>query len=132
MGTKRTFDDFHRCSFCSREQEQVNHLIQGPGTVYICDECVELCKEILHDEETGARKHEPLTWSRIPTPKEIVHQLSQYVVGQDRAQKVLSVAVYNHYKRITVDGANGEDDIELQKSNILLIGPTGCGKTLLA
>ncbi|MCA1552840.1 MAG: ATP-dependent Clp protease ATP-binding subunit ClpX, partial [Chloroflexi bacterium] len=131
MGTKRTVDELHRCSFCGREQEQVNHLIAGPGAVYICDECVDLCKEILHDEEQAPRKSEPLQWSRVPTPKEIVRQLSEYVVGQERAQKVLSVAVYNHYKRISVsDGA--EDGVELQKSNILLIGPTGCGKTLLA
>ncbi len=132
MVTRRTFDVIQRCSFCHREQDQVNHLIEGPGSVFICDECVELCKEILHQGEEGTHTHEPLVWNRIPTPKEIVHQLGQYVVGQDRAQKVLSVAVYNHYKRIATISNGGDDGIELQKSNILLIGPTGCGKTLLA
>src|SRR5438034_5866452 len=131
MATKRPPEESHRCSFCGREQEQVNHLIAGPGAVYICDECVDLCREILRDEEEAPKKkkQQPVPLSRVPTPKEIVRQLSQYVVGQDRAQKVLSVAVYNHYKRINA----GEDDgVELQKSNILLVGPTGCGKTLLA
>ena len=131
MATKRPPEESHRCSFCGREQEQVNHLIAGPGAVYICDECVDLCREILRDEEEAPKKkkQEPVPLSRVPTPKEIVRQLSQYVVGQDRAQKVLSVAVYNHYKRIS---AGEEDGVELQKSNILLVGPTGCGKTLLA
>ena len=133
MPTKRTPGDIHRCSFCGREQDQVNHLIEGPSAVYICDECVDLCQQILHGEQEAPRKHEPISWNRIPTPKEIVLQLSQYVVAQERAQKVLSVAVYNHYKRITLGESGVADDgIELQKSNILLIGPTGCGKTLLA
>ena len=134
MATKKLLSDSHRCSFCGREQEQVEHLIEGPGSIYICDECVDLCKEILHSEEGAPRKREPLTWNRVPTPKEIVRQLSQYVVGQERAQKVLSVAVYNHYKRVMLPSRADipHDDIELQKSNILLIGPTGCGKTLLA
>ena len=133
MPTKRTPGDIHRCSFCGREQDQVNHLIEGPGAVYICDECVDLCQQILHGEQEAPRKHEPISWNRIPTPKEIVLQLSQYVVAQERAQKVLSVAVYNHYKRITLgESGMADDGIELQKSNILFIGPTGCGKTLLA
>ena len=116
------------CSFCSRSSEQVNRLIAGPESVFICDDCVELCREIL-ETETGAPKGEPLSIASLP-PKEIYKRLNQYVVGQDRAKKVLSVAVYNHYKR--VQGEPVKDDIELGKSNILLIGPTGCGKTLLA
>ncbi|MBX6754937.1 ATP-dependent Clp protease ATP-binding subunit ClpX [Thermorudis peleae] len=118
---------FYRCSFCGKSQEEVRRLIAGPNGVYICDECVQLCREII--EEEAPRHRAAPTISRIPTPKQIYEQLSQYVIGQDRAKKVLSVAVYNHYKRILV----GDDsDVELQKSNILLIGPTGSGKTLLA
>ncbi len=116
------------CSFCGRSQEQVNRLIAGPNFVYICDECVELCREIL-EQETGVPKGETLSIESLP-PKEIYRRLNQYVVGQDRAKKVLSVAVYNHYKRIQSGAAT--DEVELGKSNILLIGPTGCGKTLLA
>jgi ATP-dependent Clp protease ATP-binding subunit ClpX len=119
----------YRCSFCGKGQEEVRRLIAGPGAVYICDECVDLCREIIDEEEAPAAKPAP-SFSRIPTPKRMYEQLNQYVVGQERAKKVLSVAVYNHYKRV---GANMQvDDVELQKSNILLIGPTGCGKTLLA
>ena len=117
------------CSFCGRPQEQVNRLIAGPGSVYICDQCVELCKEIL-DEETASAQVQDLAPQSVPSPQTIYDGLDQYVVAQDRAKKVLSVAVYNHYKR-TLAGS-GADDVELQKSNILLIGPTGCGKTLLA
>jgi ATP-dependent Clp protease ATP-binding subunit ClpX len=116
------------CSFCHRNQELVNRLIAGPGSVFICDECVELCREIL-EEERGTPKGELLSIQHLP-PKEIYRRLNQYVVGQERAKKVLAVAVYNHYKRIQ-QGAS-PDDVELGKSNILLIGPTGCGKTLLA
>ena len=116
------------CSFCNRSQEQVNRLIAGPDSVFICDECVELCREIL-EEDTSEPKGEPLSIQILP-PREIYRRLNQYVVGQDRAKKVLSVAVYNHYKRV-MSGAGG-DEVELGKSNILLIGPTGCGKTLLA
>src|SRR5687768_10412994 len=119
----------YRCSFCGKGQEEVRRLIAGPGADYICDECVDLCREIIDEEEVPAAKPAP-SFSRIPTPKRIYEQLNQYVVGQERAKKVLSVAVYNHYKRV---GTNMQvDDVELQKSNILLIGPTGCGKTLLA
>jgi ATP-dependent Clp protease ATP-binding subunit ClpX len=116
------------CSFCSRSSDQVNRLIAGPESVFICDECVELCREIL-EAESGMPKGETVSISSLP-PKELYKRLNQYVVGQDRAKKVLSVAVYNHYKRIQGEGT--PDEIELGKSNILLIGPTGCGKTLLA
>jgi ATP-dependent Clp protease ATP-binding subunit ClpX len=116
------------CSFCNRSQEQVNRLIAGPEQVFICDECVELCREIL-EQESATPHGETLSIESLP-PKEIYRRLNQYVVGQERAKKVLSVAVYNHYKRIKSDAAVGE--VELGKSNILLIGPTGCGKTLLA
>jgi ATP-dependent Clp protease ATP-binding subunit ClpX len=120
----------YRCSFCNKGQEEVRRLIAGPNQVYICDECVQLCREIIEEEEpTPARAQPALT--RIPTPRKLYEQLNQYVIGQDRAKKILSVAVYNHYKRINA-GLENEDDVELQKSNILLVGPTGCGKTLLA
>ncbi|MGE5529096.1 MAG: ATP-dependent Clp protease ATP-binding subunit ClpX [Patescibacteria group bacterium] len=115
-----------KCSFCGKAQEQVKKLIAGPG-VYICDECIELCNEII-DEELN--EEVSLDLGNIPKPKEIKAILDQYVIGQEDAKKTLAVAVYNHYKRI-----NSEDrfeDVELQKSNILLLGPTGCGKTLLA
>jgi ATP-dependent Clp protease ATP-binding subunit ClpX len=118
----------YTCSFCSKNQDQVRRLIAGPGAVYICDECVELCREIIQEDSgSTVRPKEPL--QRIPPPKIIYEQLSEYVVGQEQAKKVLSVAVYNHYKRI---GAKPGKDVELEKSNILLLGPTGCGKTLLA
>ncbi len=117
------------CSFCHRSEDEVERLIAGPGMVSICDECVRLCTEIL-SKEVAATSLQNSFLERIPLPKDIYDQLSQYVVGQERAKKILSVAVYNHYKR-TVTGPL-LDDVELQKSNILLIGPTGCGKTLLA
>jgi ATP-dependent Clp protease ATP-binding subunit ClpX len=118
--------DRMKCSFCGKPQAQVRKLVAGPG-VYICDECIELCSEIV-EEELAAE--EPRTGLRpTPKPREIYEALCEYVVGQDRAKKALSVAVYNHYKRI---GNRRPSDVELQKSNILLIGPTGCGKTLLA
>ena len=117
-----------RCSFCQRDQREVHRLIAGPDGVYICDECVELCRQILEEDlATAEREFFP---ERVPLPKEIYRQLNQYIVGQERAKKVLSVAVYNHYKRIKAKA--DLDDVELQKSNILLMGPTGCGKTLLA
>ncbi|HEX6510396.1 MAG TPA: ATP-dependent Clp protease ATP-binding subunit ClpX [Chloroflexota bacterium] len=119
----------YRCSFCGKSQEQVHRLIAGPGGVYICDECIDLCQEIIAEEQAApAAARLPIT--KIPTPKRIMEQLNQYVIGQDRAKKVLSVAVYNHYKRVAA--GMQIDDVELGKSNILLVGPTGCGKTLLA
>jgi ATP-dependent Clp protease ATP-binding subunit ClpX len=124
--------DLLKCSFCGKSQKQVKKLIAGPG-VYICDECIDLCNEIIEEElnEAGDVK-----WDELPKPKEICEFLDQYVVGQDSAKRSLSVAVYNHYKRIQAESAghrsgNG-DAVELAKSNILLIGPTGCGKTHLA
>ncbi len=119
----------YRCSFCGKSQEQVHRLIAGPGGVYICDECIDLCQEIIAEEQAApAAARLPIT--KIPTPKRIMEQLNQYVIGQERAKKVLSVAVYNHYKRVAA--GMQIDDVELGKSNILLVGPTGCGKTLLA
>jgi len=120
--------DTQICSFCKRTQDEVNRLIAGPDRVFICDECVDLCKEILEEEIEPIMPAE-FSMGRIPSPKEIYEKLNEWVVGQNRAKKVLSVAVYNHYKRIA---AGTQDEVELQKSNILLIGPTGCGKTLLA
>ena len=118
----------YNCSFCGKNQDQVRRLIAGPGAVYICDECVELCREIVQEDSSATvRPKTPL--QRIPPPKLIYQQLSEYVVGQEQAKKVLSVAVYNHYKRI---GAQQGKDVELEKSNIMLLGPTGSGKTLLA
>ncbi len=115
------------CSFCGKSQKEVRKLIAGPS-VYICDECVELCNEIITEE--FEREDYYASRALVPKPKEIKAHLDEYIIGQDEAKKVLSVAVHNHYKRI--DSRNGHDDVELQKSNILLIGPTGTGKTLLA
>jgi ATP-dependent Clp protease ATP-binding subunit ClpX len=128
-GSRRGRTQQYSCSFCGKSQEQVRRLIAGPGSVYICDECVELCHEIVH-EETAERVGGKAPFQRVPPPKAIYQQLSEYVVGQEQAKKVLSVAVYNHYKRITA--GDRAADVELEKSNILLLGPTGCGKTLLA
>jgi len=150
------YDSHLKCSFCGKSQEQVRKLIAGPG-VYICDECVDLCNEILDEElfDSSATAPQPvprrepstekrktrtshISLNQIPKPREIKKYLDDHVIGQDDAKKILSVAVYNHYKRLSFleskgSGKNGADDlVELQKSNILLIGPTGCGKTLLA
>jgi len=119
-------DEFLKCSFCGKGQEEVKKLIAGP-TVYICNECIELCNEIIADELIVEPETESLP--KLPTPKEIHAFLNDYVIGQERAKRILSVAVHNHYKRIYTPS---ESDVELQKSNILLIGPTGTGKTLLA
>jgi ATP-dependent Clp protease ATP-binding subunit ClpX len=118
--------DLLKCSFCGKSQKQVKKLIAGPG-VYICDECIDLCNEIIEEELSETSE---LKLDELPKPHEIYAFLDEYVVGQDTSKKVLSVAVYNHYKRIQV-GAK-DSDVELQKSNIMVLGPTGCGKTLLA
>ncbi|WP_208028202.1 MULTISPECIES: ATP-dependent Clp protease ATP-binding subunit ClpX [Rhabdothermincola] len=116
-----------KCSFCGKSQKQVKKLIAGPG-VYICDECIDLCNEIIEEE---LAESSDLRFDELPKPREIYEFLNDYIIGQDAAKKILSVAVYNHYKRVQY-GATHNDDVELSKSNIMLIGPTGCGKTLLA
>jgi ATP-dependent Clp protease ATP-binding subunit ClpX len=123
--------DLLKCSFCGKSQKQVKKLIAGPG-VYICDECIDLCNEIIEEELAEPAE---LKWDSLPKPREIYEFLDSYVIGQEKAKKGLSVAVYNHYKRIQSGGeraGSGEDGVELAKSNILLLGPTGSGKTLLA
>ena len=144
------YDDIHgigedqlHCSFCGKSRDQVRKLVQGPNGVYICDECVAACADIIgmgsvYDEDAVIEDEDlceaPLI-RNLPTPHEIYDRLSEYVMGQDSAKRAMSVAVYNHYRRI-VDGADskveGEEEVELAKSNILLLGPTGTGKTLLA
>ncbi|WP_419744440.1 ATP-dependent Clp protease ATP-binding subunit ClpX [Staphylococcus sp. LKG3-1] len=116
-----------KCSFCGKDQDQVKKLVAGSG-VYICNECIELCSEIVEEE---LAQSEPEGLTELPTPKEIMDKLNDYVIGQEKAKKSLAVAVYNHYKRVQQLGPN-EDEVELQKSNVALIGPTGSGKTLLA
>ena len=119
--------DLVKCSFCGKSQKQVKKLIAGPG-VYICDECIDLCNDIIEEELAESSE---MRFDELPKPREIFDFLNDYVIGQDYAKKILSVAVYNHYKRVQA-GAYHDADVELAKSNILLLGPTGCGKTLLA
>ena len=121
-------NEMHYCSFCRKSQNEVRKLIAGPNDVFICDECIELCNDIIA-EELAPDGHKKATG--VPTPEEIVSLLDQYVIGQEKAKKILSVAVYEHYKRIR-HNKGAQKDVEMAKSNILLIGPTGCGKTLLA
>ena len=116
-----------KCSFCGKSQKQVKKLIAGPG-VYICDECIDLCNDIIEEELSEPAE---VRFDELPKPAEIFNFLNDYVIGQERAKMILSVAVYNHYKRVQAGGYS-DSDVELQKSNILLLGPTGCGKTFLA
>ena len=126
------FDDSRQltCSFCGKPQDQVRRLVAGPG-VYICDECIALCEDIIREEFAADERAEEYELAELPKPKEIAETLAQYVIGQDSAKKNLAVAVYNHYKRINNADVT-DDDVEIQKSNIIMIGPTGSGKTLLA
>ena len=117
-----------RCSFCGKTDSQVKKLIAGPGGVFICDECVDVCKRVIAESEKKSAKDVV----KLKKPAEIKAELDTYIVGQEKAKKVLSVAVYNHYKRVNFSGKKSSDDMEIDKSNVLLLGPTGCGKTLLA
>lgn len=128
---KENSDKLLYCTFCGKNQHEVQKLIAGPSSIYICNECIGLCNDILKEEtKTSFSSHQELVNKALPTPHQIREHLDEYVIGQDRAKKVLSVAVYNHYKRLRND--TKQHDVELGKSNILLIGPTGSGKTLLA
>ena len=128
MANKESSSEPLKCSFCGKSQKQVIKLIAGPG-VYICDECIELCTEIIEEEKIDTI--DSSNEVNLPLPKEINHSLNEFVIGQDDAKKTLAVAVYNHYKRIYKDDTIN-DDLEIQKSNVLILGPTGSGKTLLA
>jgi ATP-dependent Clp protease ATP-binding subunit ClpX len=131
VSAKQDGPEHLKCSFCGKGQRQVRKLIAGPG-VYICDECIDLCNEIVDEELAEETADLVVPTGELPTPREIYETLGEYVVGQDTAKKILAVAVYNHYKRIRCLPSESPGDVELAKSNILLLGPTGCGKTLLA
>jgi len=132
MPTKSEGHEHLKCSFCGKSQRQVRKLIAGPG-VYICDECIDLCNDIVEDELAEIEGQPQELAEELPTPAEIHEALNEYVIGQERAKKVLSVAVYNHYRRVqTMPEPTDAETVELDKSNILMVGPTGCGKTLLA
>lgn len=119
------------CSFCGKSYREVGPLVEGPGDVYICGECIELCQSIL-DQERRRRGSDEGPFDKVPTPREIVEHLNEYVIGQGRAKKVLSVAVHNHYKRLMSADTQGSDEVEIEKSNVMFVGPTGSGKTLMA
>ena len=124
-----------RCSFCNKSQDEVRKLIAGPSGVYICDECVQMCTDVLEEEMLEMQQYQqsaPVTRRHLKKPREVFDTLSDYVIGQDSAKKALAVAVYNHYKRINGLSREESDSVELSKSNIVMIGPTGSGKTLLA
>ncbi len=130
-GPKRPRRGSSVCSFCHRNGEEVGPIVEGPDGVFICANCVELCHNIVRQEQRRTAQSKPL-FTAIPTPRQIKEFLDQYVIGQEQAKKVLSVSVHNHYKRLTHADAESPDEVELDKSNVMLIGPTGCGKTLLA